>query len=255
MRNQNVHSAERMTVEEAGVATSDRAIQLQGAAVALLAQQSARLQDWESTLDSWVENRPWQFLPEELEEKYGKWDLWTAATMRFNGDPLTRDRLIALLGGLYGSVSKAQTRVIEFEKAIEQPIYPKLGSKGGRPTGSKNPYPGQGLYGNDAGYLMGRLLQKDADIADKIGKGKQYRYSIILTRICINYYFLSAQHRLHTTNYLLDFFAFSHKPSISSKEDSLGLFPLFASSISMNSNLSMNLLFVLFNATSGSIFK
>jgi len=178
MRNQNVHSAERMTVEEAGVATSDRAIQLQGAAVALLAQQSARLQDWESTLDSWVENRPWQFLPEELEEKYGKWDLWTAATMRLNGDPLTRDRLIALLGGLYGSVSKAQTRVIEFEKAIEQPIYPKLGSKGGRPTGSKNHAPGHSKYArgsNNVGYLMGRLLQKDADIADKIGKGKQYR--------------------------------------------------------------------------------
>jgi len=175
MRNQNVHSAERMTVEEAGVATSDRAIQLQGAAVALLAQQSARLQDWESTLDSWVENRPWQHLPEELEEKYGKWDLWTAATMRFNGDPLTRARLIALLGGLYGSVAKAEKRVIVFEKAIEQPLHPKLGTKGGRPKGSKNRYPDNGLRGTNAGYLMGRLLQKDADIADKIGKGKQYR--------------------------------------------------------------------------------
>jgi hypothetical protein len=171
MRNQNVHSAERMTVEEAGVATSDRAIQLQGAAVALLAQQSARLQDWESTLDSWVENRPWQFLPEELEEKYGKWHLWTAATMRFNGDPLTRDRLIALLGGLYGSVAKAQTRVIEFERAIEQPLRTTHGGK--RIEGQA--YPGKLGYGNDVGYLMGRLLQKDADIADKIGKGKQYR--------------------------------------------------------------------------------
>jgi hypothetical protein len=171
MRNQNVHSAERMTVEEAGVATSDRAIQLQGAAVALLAQQSARLQDWESTLDSWVENRPWQFLPEELEEKYGKWNLWTAATMRFNGDPLTRDRLIALLGGLYGSVSKAQARVIEFEKAIEQPLRTTHGGK--RTKGQV--YPGKLGGGNNAGYLMGRLLQRDADIADKIGKGKQYR--------------------------------------------------------------------------------
>lgn len=172
MRNQNVHSAERMTVEEAGVATSDRAIQLQGAAVALLAQQSARLQDWESTLDSWVENRPWQFLPEGLEEKYGKWDLWTAATMRFNGDPLTRARLIALLGGLYGSVAKAQKRVIVFEKAIEQPL---------RTTHGGKRIKGQGCPGTlesrarNAGYLMGRLLQKDADIADKIGKGKQYR--------------------------------------------------------------------------------
>ena len=175
MPDQNVHPAERMTVEEAGIATFDRAIQLQGAAVALLAQQSARLDDWESTLDSWAENRPWLFLPEELEEKYGKWHLWTAATMRFNGDPLTRSRLIAMLGGLYGSVAKAEKRVIEFEKAIEQPLHPKLGTKGGRPTGSKNPYPDKGLYGTNVGYLMGRLLQKDADIADKIGKGKQFR--------------------------------------------------------------------------------
>lgn len=172
MRNQNVHSAERMTVEEAGVATFDRAIQLQGAAVALLAQQSARLQDWESTLDSWVENRPWQFLPEELEEKYGKWHLWTAATMRFNGDPLTRSRLIALLGGLYGSVAKAEKRVIEFEKAIEQPLRTTHGGK--RVKGQRDPGP-LAHRSNSTGYLMGRLLQKDADIADKIGKGKQYR--------------------------------------------------------------------------------
>ena len=171
MRNQNVHSAERMTVEEAGVATSDRAIQLQGAAVALLAQQSARLQDWESTLDSWVENRPWQFLPEELEEKYGKWDLWTAATMRFNGDPLTRKRLIALLAGLHGETAKALAQIQAFEKAIEQPLNPGAG----RPAKGEKRYPGNALRGNDVGYLMGRLLQKDADIADKIGKGKQYR--------------------------------------------------------------------------------
>ncbi len=175
MRNQSVHSAERMTVEEAGVANSDRAIQLQGAAVALLAQQSAKLNDWESMLDSWAENRPWLFLPEELETKYGKWHLWTAATMRFNGEPLTRARLIALLGGLYGSVAKAEKRVIEFEKAIQQPLHPKLGTKGGRPKGSKNRYPDNGLRGTNVGYLMGRLLQKDADIADKIGKGKQFR--------------------------------------------------------------------------------
>ena len=171
MRNQNVHSAERMTVEEAGVATSDRAIQLQGAAVALLAQQSARLQDWESTLDSWVENRPWQFLPEELEEKYGKWHLWTAATMRFNGDPLTRKRLIALLAGLHGETAKALAQIQAFEKAIEQPLNPGAG----RPAKGEKRYPGNALRGNDVGYLMGRLLQKDADIADKIGKGKQYR--------------------------------------------------------------------------------
>ena len=28
---------------------------------------------------------------------------------------------------------------------------------------------------NSVGYLMGRLLRKDADIAEKIGKGKQFR--------------------------------------------------------------------------------
>ena len=171
MPDQNVHPAERMTVEEAGIATFDRAIQLQGAAVALLAQQAAKLDDWESTLNSWVENRPWLFLPEKLEEKYGKWHLWTTATMRFNGDPLTRSRLIALLGGLYGSVAKAERRVIEFEKAIEQPLRTTHGGK----RASGQTYPGKLAHGNSTGYLMGRLLQKDADIADKIGKGKQFR--------------------------------------------------------------------------------
>lgn len=177
MRNQSVHSAERMTVEEAGVANSDRAIQLQGAAVALLAQQSAKLNDWESMLDSWAENRPWLFLPEELETKYGKWHLWTAATMRFNGQPLTRARLIALLAGLHGETAKAEAQIQAFEKAIEQPL--KVGQ--GARTDLRLRYPGNEVdpvrraRGNNVGYLMGRLLQKDADIADKIGKGKQFR--------------------------------------------------------------------------------
>jgi len=173
MLDQSIHLAERMTVEEAGVANSDRAIQLQGAAVALLAQQSAKLNDWESMLDSWVENRPWLFLPEELETKYGKWHLWTAATMRFNGEPLTRARLIALLGGLYGSVAKAEKRVIEFEKAIEQPLRTTHGGKRAKGQGAPGHLGNRGS--NNVGYLMGRLLQKDADIADKIGKGKQFR--------------------------------------------------------------------------------
>lgn len=174
MTKTKIKTAERMTIDEAGIATSDRAIQLQGAAVALLAQQSAKLNDWESMLDSWAENRPWLFLPEELETKYGKWHLWTAATMRFNGDPLTRSRLIALLGGLYGSVAKAEKRVIEFEKAIEQPLRTTHG--GDRRSKGFQGAPGHlGRGGNNVGYLMGRLLQKDADIADKIGKGRQFR--------------------------------------------------------------------------------
>ena len=136
MRNQSVHSAERMTVEEAGVANSDRAIQLQGAAVALLAQQSAKLNDWESMLDSWAENRPWLFLPEELETKYGKWHLWTAATMRFNGQPLTRARLIALLAGLHGETAKAEAQIQAFEKAIEQPL--KVGQGARKEAGAED---------------------------------------------------------------------------------------------------------------------
>ena len=172
MTTKTSHAAERMTVEEAGIATSDRAIQLQGAAVALLAQQSAKLNDWEDMLNSWAENRPWLFLPEDLETKYGKWHLWTAATMRFNGDPLTRSRLIALLGGLYGSVAKAEKRVIEFEKVIEQPLRTTHGGKRVKGQGSPGTLESRA---RNVGYLMGRLLQKDAEIADKIGKGKQFR--------------------------------------------------------------------------------
>lgn len=164
-----------MTAEEAGTATLMRALQIQGAAVALLTRGGSQLSDWENTLKVWEQNRPWDLLPEESETPYGKWDLWTAATLRVNGDPLTRKRLVALLAGLHGETAKAETQIQAFEKAIEQPLNPKLGTKGGRPKGSKNPDPDKGLYGTNVGYLMGRLLQKDADIADKIGKGKQFR--------------------------------------------------------------------------------
>ena len=171
-----IHPAQRLTVEEAGVATIERAVQLQGAAVALLTQQGSKLDDWDLMLSSWAENRPWQFLPEDLKEKYGKWHAWTAATMTFNGDPLTRDRLVSLLAGLYGSTAKAEERIQAFEKEIEQPFI----ARPGRPAKPKNPYPDKGLvmqkarHGTNVGYLMGRLLRKDPNIADKIGKGKDY---------------------------------------------------------------------------------
>ena len=43
-------------------------------------------------------------------------------------------------------------------------------------TGKGQRCPGTlGSRARNVGYLMGRLLQKDADIADKIGKGKQFR--------------------------------------------------------------------------------
>lgn len=167
-----IHPAQRLTVEEAGVATIERAVQLQGAAVALLTQQGSKLDDWDLMLSSWAENRPWQFLPEDLKEKYGKWHAWTAATMTFNGDPLTRDRLVSLLAGLYGSTAKAEERIQAFEKEIEQPL--RVTHGGAR---KKQGYPGnleKPRRGNRTGYLMGQLLRKDASIADKIGKDKEY---------------------------------------------------------------------------------
>ena len=166
-----IHPAQRLTVEEAGVATIERAVQLQGAAVALLTQQGSKLDDWDLMLSSWAENRPWQFLPEDLKDKYGKWHAWTAATMTFNGDPLTRDRLVSLLAGLYGSTAKAEERIQVFEKEIEQPL--RVTHGGAR---KKQGYPDnlEKRHGTNAGYLMGRLLQKDPGIADKIGKGKDY---------------------------------------------------------------------------------
>ena len=166
-----IHPAQRLTVEEAGVATIERAVQLQGAAVALLTQQGSKLDDWDLMLSSWAENRPWQFLPEDLKEKYGKWHAWTAATMTFNGDPLTRDRLVSLLAGLYGSTAKAEERIQAFEKEIEQPL--RVTHGGAR---AKQAYPGklEKRHGFNNGYLMGRLLRKDPNIADKIGKGKDY---------------------------------------------------------------------------------
>ncbi len=166
-----IHPAQRLTVEEAGVATIERAVQLQGAAVALLTQQGSKLDDWDLMLSSWAENRPWQFLPEDLKEKYGKWHAWTAATMTFNGDPLTRDRLVSLLAGLYGSTAKAEERIQAFEKDIKQPL--RVTHGGPR---VKQAYPDEleKRHGTNSGYLMGRLLQKDPGIADKIGKGKDY---------------------------------------------------------------------------------
>ena len=167
-----IHPAQRLTVEEAGVATIERAVQLQGAAVALLTQQGSKLDDWDLMLSSWAENRPWQFLPEDLKEKYGKWHAWTAATMTFNGDPLTRHRLVSLLAGLYGSTAKAEERIQVFEKEIEQPL--RVTHGGAR---KKQGYPDnleKLRRGTDTGYLMGRLLRKDPSIADKIGKGKDY---------------------------------------------------------------------------------
>ncbi len=164
-----------MTAEEAGVATTERALQLEGSTVALLFS-STTLPDWERTLKQWSIHRPWQFLPEEEKTKFKKWHEWTAARLKFNGEPLNRDRLVALLAGLHGETAKAEAQILAFEKAIEQPLNPGAG----RPAKGEIRCPGNELNpevarrGWNVGYLMGRLLKIDPDIQDRIGKGKEY---------------------------------------------------------------------------------
>lgn len=174
-----------MTIEEAGVATVDRALQIEGSATALLSREQSKLDDWESQLRAWAENRPWEFLPDDAETKYGKVWVWTSTRLRINGDPLTRDRLVALLAGLMGTVALADERINAFEAEIRQPLHP---GKAGNPTGAnqhtRNRYPDNGSSGStpqaarrgtSTSYLMARLLRADPDVATKIGKGKPYR--------------------------------------------------------------------------------
>jgi hypothetical protein len=166
-----------MTAEEAGTATFMRALQIQGAAVALLSRGGSQISDWENTLKTWEQNRPWDVLPEDSEITYGKWHVWTEATLKVNGDPLTRKRLIALLAGLHGETAKAETQIQAFEKAIEQPLAVGQGKRTDLQLHDpdKEVSPQQARYGTSVGYLMGRLLKIDPDIQDKIGKGKQFR--------------------------------------------------------------------------------
>jgi hypothetical protein len=169
-----------MTIDEAGVATVERALQLEGSAIALLCREQMKRDDWESQLKAWAENRPWQFLPDDEDAKYGKVWTWTATRLTLNGEPLTRTRLVALLAGLLGTTALAEARIQRFEAEILQPLHPGAG----RPKKALIPDPGKelvrsgatsGAWGNDAGYLMARLQRIDPDIASKIGKGKQYR--------------------------------------------------------------------------------
>ncbi|MFO7595934.1 MAG: hypothetical protein R6W92_06260 [Desulfocurvibacter africanus] len=168
-----------MTKEEAGIATVERAHQIEGSAIALLCREQMKRDDWEGQLKAWAENRPWEFLPDDETTKYGKVWTWTASRLTMNGEPLTRARLVALLAGLLGTVALAETRLQAFELEIAQPLV----LANGRPKGSKNCDPGKSFLdqqaarmgGNDTGYLMARLQRIDPDVANKIGKGKPYR--------------------------------------------------------------------------------
>jgi hypothetical protein len=165
-----------MTKEEAGTATVERALQLEGSAIALLCREQMKRDDWEGQLKAWSENRPWEFLPDDASTKYGKVWVWTAKRLTLNSDPLTRDRLVALLAGLLGTTALAEQRIQAFEDEIEQPLRPGQGTR----TDLQLRYPdnevsGSTPRGTNTDYLMTRLLRLDPEVASKIGKGKLYR--------------------------------------------------------------------------------
>jgi len=170
-----------MTKEEAGTATVERALQLEGSAIALLCREQMKRDDWEGQLKAWAENRPWEFLPDDAAAKYGKVWTWTASRLTMNSEPLTRARLVALLAGLLGTVALAETRLQAFEAEIAQPLF-RDGQQAGPGRGHKTPYPDKEVigplgsqYGTNTGYLMARLQRIDPDVASKIGRGKPYR--------------------------------------------------------------------------------
>jgi hypothetical protein len=165
-----------MTKEEAGIATVERALQLEGSAIALLCREQMKRDDWEGQLKAWAENRPWEFLPDDAAAKYGKVWTWTASRLTLNGERLTRDRLVALLAGLLGTNALAEQRIQAFEAEIEQPLVSTHGGKRDRQGDPDNldPY-AQRMRGTNTGYLMARLQRLDPEVATKIGKGKPYR--------------------------------------------------------------------------------
>lgn len=172
-----------MTKEEAGVATVERALQLEGSAIALLCREQMKRDDWEGQLKAWAENRPWELLPDDKDPKYGWVWTWTASRLTLNGESLTRARLVALLAGLLGTTALAEKRIQAFEVEIEQPLVREgRGNPSGTNQHTRKGYPdnhsdpqAQRMRGTDTGYLMARLQRIDPGIADKIGKGKPYR--------------------------------------------------------------------------------
>jgi hypothetical protein len=169
----NEARAGSMTIEEAGVGTFDRALQLQGASVALLSQSSTQVGDWEHMLKIWAENVPWAHLPEGSEKKYENWHAWTGAELKFNGQALTKKRFIQLLAGLYGTSAKACKVVSDFEETIGQPQFTTHGGKREEQGVAQHlDLPKRGS--TNVEYLMQRLLKIDPDIESKIGQGLEY---------------------------------------------------------------------------------
>ena len=177
----NEARAGAMTAEEAGEATYERALQIQGAMAALLSRQSAAITDWESLLNSMKITRPWMHLPKENPHK--DFYKWLAAQFKIGGKPMTREQLVAIVDAY--APGRGVPIVAEFEKAIEQP-YVAVASPGapkGNGNASKNnPYPGKDCssqsdrrHGNSADYLMAQLIAKiGPHVQEEIGPGRQF---------------------------------------------------------------------------------
>lgn len=179
----NEARAGAMTAEEAGEATYERALQIQGAMAALLSRQSAAITDWESLLNSMKTTRPWMHLPKENPHK--DFYKWLAAQFKIGGKPMTREQLVAIVDAY--APGRGVPIVGEFEKAIEQP-YVAVASPGGNnnPSGKNQhggqPDPDKGdhsrsarQYGTSADYLMAQIIAKiGSHVQEEIGPGRQF---------------------------------------------------------------------------------
>ena len=170
-----------MTAEEAGEATYERALQIQGAMAALLSRQSAAITDWESLLGTMKITRPWMHLPKDQPHK--DFYKWLAAQFKIGGKPMSRDQLVAIVDAY--APGRGTPIVAEFEKAIERP-YVAVASRGapkGNGNASKNnPYPDKDCssrsgrqYGTSADYLMAQLIARvGTDVVERIGPGRDF---------------------------------------------------------------------------------
>lgn len=145
-----------MTIEEAGNNTAERAHQLTATGRVLCMKGISTAEDWDSYLKVIAQERPWHHLPEPPDPNRD-WQVWLQAELGLN-----RDRLQQVLSGLLpGGDAAAKKRVQDFETEIEQPLHPGQGTR----TDLRLPDPGKevrstsGKWGNDADYLMARLLQ------------------------------------------------------------------------------------------------
>lgn len=170
-----------MTIEEAGIGTYDRALQIQGSLATLLSRESASLDSWTSKLEAMETTRPWMHLPTE-EQPYGDVYKWLSSTFKVGDQPLGRDRLISIIDAYAPGMGKQ--RVAAFEAAIEQPyVRAKRGGQRGNTNAKKNEAdPGKDRFnptsaarhGNSADYLMARLIAAGVDVVAEIGPGKRF---------------------------------------------------------------------------------